>query len=482
MIFKWKLNRTLILGLSFTFGFLLSCSNTTYHDQRSKTFSGDSRLNMIIERGKLVAVTDIGSTSYFTYRGEPMGYQYELLQDFANYLGVSLEIHVEPDPDAALEKLNEGMYDVLAKNIVITRDRMEKVDFMNTMRQSHQVLVQRKPNNWRQMRTMEDVEKQLIRNPVGLEGKTVYVQRNSAQYYRLIHLQQEIGKKIDIVESAGKDSEDLLQLLANGEIDYTICDEYVARVAQKYYPELDVQTPVSLVQNGGWAVAKGNESLLAELNNWWDDFGNSTHALLLNDRYFNNPRGLHAGQRDYHSRKGGKLSGYDDVIRKHSAFLNWDWRLLASLIYQESRFHHDVVSHAGAFGIMQMMPATAEAYGIDSTSAPQEQIAAGVKFLQWLDTQLKKEIFNSEERQKFVLAAYNVGLAHVYDARRLAKKNNNNPNVWEGSVDYYLLNKSQPKYYRDSVVQYGYCRGEEPYKFVNEILNRYDHYKNVVRN
>jgi len=81
-----------------------------------------------------------------------------------------------------------------------------------------------------------------------------------------------------------------------------------------------------------------------------------------------------------------------------------------------------------------------------------------------------------------VLASYNAGIAHVYDARRLAEKNNKDPNIWDENVDYYLLNKSKPEFYRDSIVKYGYCRGEETYNFVSEIFERYEHYKNVIKN
>jgi peptidoglycan lytic transglycosylase F len=99
-----------------------------------------------------------------------------------------------------------------------------------------------------------------------------------------------------------------------------------------------------------------------------------------------------------------------------------------------------------------------------------------------LDENLPQEISDENERIKFILASYNAGIAHVYDARRLAVKNNKDPNIWTGSVDYFLLNKSKPKFYRDSVVRYGYCRGEEPYNFVIEILDRFNHYKNVLEN
>jgi membrane-bound lytic murein transglycosylase F len=128
------------------------------------------------------------------------------------------------------------------------------------------------------------------------------------------------------------------------------------------------------------------------------------------------------------------------------------------------------------------MPATAAIYGVDSTSSEREQIVAGVKFLKSLDSQLPEEIADPEERLKFILAAYNVGIAHIFDARRLAEKHGKDPNIWTGNVDFFILNKSDPKYYRDDVVRYGYARGDETYNFVNEILDRYEHYKNVIEN
>jgi membrane-bound lytic murein transglycosylase F len=95
---------------------------------------------------------------------------------------------------------------------------------------------------------------------------------------------------------------------------------------------------------------------------------------------------------------------------------------------------------------------------------------------------LPETIDDPEERTKFILAAYNVGIAHIYDARRLAEKYGKNPDVWTDNVDYFILNKSNPKYYRDSVVRYGYARGQETYNFVIEILYRYEHYKKVLEN
>jgi membrane-bound lytic murein transglycosylase F len=104
-----------------------------------------------------------------------------------------------------------------------------------------------------------------------------------------------------------------------------------------------------------------------------------------------------------------------------------------------------------------------------------------VEFLRWLDERLKNHIADPRERIKFVLASYNVGIGHVFDAMNLAEKYGKDPHKWENNVDYYLLHKSEPKYFNDPVVKYGYCRGEEPYNYVNEILERYEHYKNVMQ-
>jgi len=177
---------------------------------------------------------------------------------------------------------------------------------------------------------------------------------------------------------------------------------------------------------------------------------------------------------------GNSISKYDEIIRNLSKQYNLDWRLVASLIYQESQFHADSRSWSGAFGLMQMMPTTAAIFGIDSTASEFDQLEAGIKYLKILDRELPKDISDPAERIKFILASYNLGIAHVFDARRLAEKNGKDPNVWTDNVDYFVLNKSNPLYYNDSVVRYGYANGREAYQFVTEVLNRFEHYKTSV--
>jgi membrane-bound lytic murein transglycosylase F len=269
-------------------------------------------------------------------------------------------------------------------------------------------------------------------------------------------------------------------MVADGKIDYTVCDEHVAMVNQRYYPNIDISTPISFPQKLAWAVKKGSDSLLVEINTWLTTFKKTRKYKYLHRKYFENPKSVYMVQSEFYSAESGKISIFDDAIKKYSKEIDWDWRLLASLIYQESHFDPSAISWAGAKGLMQLMPATARKYGIDSLSSPEEHIYAGVKFIKWLNKQVPRDVKGKEERIKFILASYNAGIAHVLDARRLAKKYNRNPSIWDNNVDTFLLLKSNPKYFKDPVVKHGYCRGSEPYKFVTEIMQRYEHYKNII--
>jgi membrane-bound lytic murein transglycosylase F len=464
--------------------FLTSCLNT-YQEKTDRAIIVDNspsgfRIHEIQERGKLIATTDYNSTDYFIYRGEPMGFQYEKLKMFADHLGVDLEINVANNLDEAFRNLEEGKSDVIAMGLTVTLDRSEKFDFTVPVLQTRQMLVQRKPDNWRKMRTWDDIEKKMIRNPLELAGKTVIVQKASAHKNRMQNLSDEIGSEIFVLEDPLMEVEQLVEAVAHGEIDFTVCDEHLAGLYERLYPEVDIRTPVSFPQNIAWAVRHDSDSLRIAINEWLDANNNSYASNHLIEKYFNSSRTAFMAKSEAVSFNGNNISQYDDILRNISKQYDFDWRLVASLVYQESQFNSGVRSWAGAFGLMQMMPSTARLFGIDSTASEFEQLQAGILYLKTLDNELPKEIGDPGERIKFILAAYNVGIAHVFDARRLAEKNGKDPNIWSGNVDYYILNKSNPVYYRDSVVRFGYARGEEAYNFVIEVLDRFEQYKNVV--
>lgn len=439
----------------------------------------DYDLPGILERGVLKATTDYNSTNYFIYRGQPMGFHLEMLKLFSQHIGVELELFVSNDLQQNFDCLMaEGECNLIAMDLTVTRSRREALAFTEPHSQTRQVLIQQRPDNWYNMRSSE-IEDQLIRSQLDLSGKTIHVQKNTSFLVRLENLMDEIGDTINIVQ-VEEETEQLIEMVANGEIEYTVSDEHVAQVNQTYYPNIDIQTPLSFPQNLSWAVRHDTPLLQQAIDEWMKEFKQSRQYANLYSKYFRNPRSSFMAKSDYHSLGGGKISVFDSHFQRFSEIVGWDWRLIASLAYQESRFNNEAVSWAGAFGVMQLMPNTASMYNVNYNSSPVDNIIAGIKYLDWIERRLDDIITDDEERIKFVLASYNVGLGHVLDARRLAEKYGKNPNVWEDNVDYYVLNKSKPKYYLDPLVKHGYARGDEPYKYVSEILERYEHYKKLV--
>lgn len=441
-----------------------------------------SDLQQIKQRGKLVALTENSSTSYFVYKGEPMGYEYEMLNAFAKHIGVELEIVVVKDMNMVFDQLNRGEADIVAANLTVTKERSAIVNFTEPLLQTRQVLVQRKPDKWQRLPPGE-LDKRVIRNVVDLAGKTVHVRKESSFYQRLLNISEETGNKINISLVSGKyDTESLIANVAKGEIEYTVADENVGMINNTYYPNIDIRTPISFPQKIAWAVRKTSPSLLEELNEWLEKKRKTSHYTFLYNKYFRNSKeaALRA-ESDFFSKTGGKISIYDELIKKYSKKIEWDWRLLASMICQESRFNPEAQSWAGAYGLMQIIPATAVRYGIDTISAtPLQSIQAGTSFILSLDKYWKDIIKDKKERTKFVLASYNVGLGHVIDARNLAIKYDKNPMLWDNNVADFVLQKANPRIYNDPVCKYGYCRGQEPFNYVKQILKRYEHYKNVI--
>jgi membrane-bound lytic murein transglycosylase F len=437
-------------------------------------------LKEIKNRGVINALVDNNSVSYFIYRGQPMGYEYELLQRFCQFLKVSLKITVISGVEEAIDRLNRGEGDVIAFPLTITRERKRYLEFTNAHFSTSQVLVQRKPEGWRDNPTA--AEKKMIRQPAELIGKEIHVMRQSAFKERLENLSDEIGGEILIKEdSSDAETESLIRQVANGLIDYTVTDQTLALVNATYYPNLDVNTIVSLPQQIAWAVRQNSPDLLAKANEWLVKNKKDGTLRIIYDKYFNSPRTSRIRMNsDFSSLSGGKLSFYDDQIKDGATLIGWDWRLLAAIISQESNFNPRAESWAGAVGLMQLMPATGEEFNVSNLYDPNQNVKAGVLFLKRLDDLWSKTVADQNERLKFVLASYNVGLSHVIDARNLTRKYGKNPVLWDDNVEYYLTQKSKSQFYRDPVVAAGYCRCEGPVSYVKEVLDRYEEYKTHI--
>lgn len=176
-----------------------------------------------------------------------------------------------------------------------------------------------------------------------------------------------------------------------------------------------------------------------------------------------------------------RISPYDDIFYQQAKLLGWDWRMLAAMAWNESHFNPRATSSQGAVGIMQLMPRTAVRFGLVNDSLmhdPKANIEAGVKFLKRLDSMFAA-VENPVERVYFILAGYNAGPGHVFDAMRLAKKYEANPYKWYDNVDGYVLKLKDKEYYTDSVCQHGFFRGKHTVRYVDDVNRTFHKYADI---
>ncbi len=437
-------------------------------------------LDAILAEGKIRAVTNVNQTSYFIYKGEPMGFHFELLKKFADHLELELELVTSNDIDEALGFLQAGTVDLVAIGLSVSADRKEMMQFTDPLIQTSQVLVQRKPAGWTRM-TADAVSDNLVRNQLDLAGKTVYVQKGSSYAQRLYNLERESGMDISVIE-VPYDAEELARQVARGEIEYTVCDDYMSNIIRSLYPDLDMSTPVSFPLNIAWSVNKeGTDALVAELNSWIMGFRTTREYARLERKYFSGSRPASiAGSEYFATNSAGKVSPFDEIIQRCSESIGWDWRLVAALIYQESRFNPSVISPRGAYGLMQVMPETGQYFGYDVTRSVENNVRAGISYIRMLDKLFSEWVPDPDERVKFILASYNAGHGHVIDAIRLAEKNGLDTGKWEDNVSLFLERKADPVFYGDPVVRNGRLRqGVQVNAYVADILERYEHYRNI---
>lgn len=449
--------------------FLFSCEFDR-NGKRLLETDGPRDLEQILSDGKLTAVTEFNSTNYFIYKGEPMGFHFDLLKAFASHLGVKLEIIAENNLGSAFKMVESGEVDLFANNLTIMDDRSERVKFTVPHSQTRQVLVQRK--------VIANSDSTAVRKEVELGGKIIYVQHGSAAAKCLKSISEEIGVPIVVIEMNNYEADELIGLVASGEIDFTVCDEDIAKVNGYHFANIDFEMAVSLEQNLAWALNKQSPELALKLNEWLEGYLKTAEYRIIRNKYFENPFWAKRILGELTKIREGEISRFDEGFKLASSKMSWDWRLFAALVYNESKFKHEAKSNRGASGLMQFMPSTAEYFGINHKSDPHAQIQAGGQYLNWLEKRFEDSTITPDQRIKFVLASYNAGIGHVIDARNLARKYGKDPNVWDNNVDYFILNKS--KYSQDTIVRHGRLKGVETYRYVNKVFDTYNHYRNIV--
>ena len=428
----------------------------------------------IKEDSVITVLAENSPVSYFIYRGRNRGFEYELLHEFAKDMNIRLQLKMVNNLDEMYQLLENCEGDIIACHLTKTEERKPFLDFSTSCLQTHEVLVQRIPHD-------TDTVNILINQIEELRDKKIHVWQNSSFCAHLRELNENLDLNLTIVETQGDlITEELIRMVAEGEIDYTVAEESVAKIDLNYYRNLDIGLYLSAPQEIAFGLRKNSGTFLDTLNFWLNDRKNRSTIGEVKRKYFKRKSITNKGNQEFSSLiEEGKLSPYDDIIKEKANEIGWDWRFIAAIMYQESKFETWKVSWAGAYGLFQFMPSTAESYGINRNSSAEAQINAGVRklnknFNQWLE-----EVSDSTECMKFTLATFNAGRGHIDDARALCEKHGKNPDVWNENVNEMLLNLSKPKYYRDKVVKNGYMRGIETYEYIIEVFQRYEEYKSA---
>ena len=413
--------------------------------------------------GVLRVVTRTGAATFFLWRGEQVGFEYELLREFARRQGLHVEVVVAPPQVSLLEMLERGHGDVAAAALPVDAPpRFPGVVMTRPFNYVNDSLVARHDDD--SILGFED-----------LAGRAVTVRRGSAHWHLLEWL-REAGLKIDIVPAPeDMEAEALIAAVGEGRIDLTVAASHVLDLELGYRTDVrkafTLRGPVAL----GWGVRRENPELLAALDEYLDEEYRGLFFNVVYQNYFENPirmRRLREGRVD-HERAGG-LSPWDGLVKREAAAHGFDWPLIVAQMYQESRFDPRARSPAGAIGLMQLLPRTAREFGVGNPRDPEQSIRAGVAYLAWLHSRLESELA-VKDRIWFALAAYNAGFGHVSDARKLAGGELGlDPDRWFDNVEEAMRLLSKRAYHRKT--RHGYVRGHEVVKYVREIRERYRSY------
>ncbi len=429
----------------------LAASLSDRPEQHART-----RLRRILESGEITVITRNNAHCYYHYRGQEMGFEYDLVRAFADYLGVSLRITIDSRWDEMIDHLLDGKGDLIAASMTITDDRRDRVAFSDGYMPVQQHIVVHRDN--RSVRTVAD-----------LAGETVHVRAGTTYEKRLERL-QETGLEIDVATHADIATETLIRWVSEKRITATIADSNVALLNRRYFPQIRVAGAISETEYLGWAVAPESATLRDRINRFFRAMKATNRLGKLQERYYADlERFDYVDLRAFHRRLETRLPRYLESLRRLSVRYGFDWRLIAAMAYQESHLDPRARSPAGAYGLMQLTRRTARSYGVRELYDPAANLAAGIQHLRKLYNFFNKA--TGRNRLFIAMAAYNVGQGHILDARNLARDRDLDPDNWAVLSEMLPL-LSEEAYYKDAI--YGYCRGAEPVRYVERIMVYYD--------
>ena len=417
-----------------------------------------TQLEQVQDRGVLRVLTRNSATTYYEGPYGPAGVEYDLAEGFARYLGVKLHIQVPDNLSEILQGIQSGGADMAAAGLTATDERRQQFNFSSSYQRITPQLVYR-------------IGTPAPQNLGDLHGSFEVV-ADSSHAERLRALREEYPD-MSFTENNELESEQLLGLVWDEVIDYTVADSNEVAFSRRFYPELRVAFDISKPQPLAWAFPPGDDhSLVDKANEYLRKQRENGHLDRLLEKYYGYVADFdYVGTRRYLQHIDQRLPRYQSWFEKAGKDTGIDWRLLAAIGYQESHWNPKAVSPTGVRGLMMLTQDTMKQLGIDkSRHDPQASIEGGARYIKRVKKRLPKRIKNPD-RTWMALAAYNIGFGHLEDARVLTQEDGADPDKWI-DVKKYLPRLSQKKWYKKT--RHGYARGQEPVRYVENIRSYYD--------
>jgi len=440
----------------FVFGWF---SHTVYMPSAKKYTILDK-----IKRNKVLNVVLLNAPStYYIGTEGPQGFEYDLLQAYSEYLDVDLNITTAHTIKEALEFSKNPNIHIVSASLSKTPQREKKYNFgPSYFETEEQVICNR--GMLRESKFPRDVE--------DLEGLSIMVGEDTS-YSDTMNAFKDDGFDLNITTTSEFSTEELLEKVAEHEIDCTVADSNIYTLNLRYFPEIALAFSVSGREQLAWVLPKNAKELQSNMYAWLNEYNQKGLMTQLKDHYYSYILFFdYYNTKMFYKRIKNRLPKYKKYFENAAKRFKIPWTLLASVSYQESHWNPRAKSFTGVRGLMMLTKRTAKILGVKNRLNPMQSVTGGTRHLKQMIKFVPKEV-EEENRLKFALAAYNIGMGHIKDARKLARQLGLNQNVWS-DLKIVLPLLSQKKYYR--TLKYGYARGAEPVKYVESIYN----YKDIL--
>lgn len=416
-----------------------------------------STFEKIAQHKTLHVITRNAPAVYYEGREGPMGFEYDLAKLFADELGLALEIKVASTRTQILSALDNEYTNIAAAGMVASLDRANRYKYSLPYMQATPVVVYRYGST--RPRSIKDII-----------GKQIAVVSDSFHNDELDTLKL----KTPELQWSALDVEtiDLMKMVQDKEIDYAIITSSELDIHQAYYPRVKLGFSIGEAQQVAWYFPNStDQTLIGRANLFFKRIEEDGTLLNLKERYFGHLEQLnYVGARTFIKHINSRLPKYDEHFKLTADEYGLDWKLMASMGYQESHWRPNATSPTGVRGLMMLTRITAKEMGIKNRLDPEASITGGTRYLAKIKGRMDEQI-TEPDRTWFALAAYNVGYGHLEDARLLTKKGGKDPNKWL-DVKEFLPLLQKKKYYKQT--RYGYARGNEPVIYVQNIRRYYD--------